>query len=121
MPALYYKKEQNGAKHFYEMHHKTAESNLQPVFRQKEKKKHLKSFLPKIFLKQKLKSCSCQNNKGTLQVLLQFMPYEIYSKKKTNFFITQMLIIMKMVWLSSLPISRLSDRWMPNSRQFLGM
>lgn len=26
-----------------------------------------------------------------------------------------------MVWLSSLPISRLSDRWMPDSCQFLGM
>lgn len=66
------------------MHHKTAESNLQPVLRQKEKKKkkNLKSFLPKdSFKTQKLKSCVCQN-KGTLQVLLQFMPYEIYFKKK---------------------------------------
>lgn len=52
MPALYYKKEQNGAKYFYEMHHKTAEPNLQPVLRQEEnKKKNLKSFLPNFFLK----------------------------------------------------------------------
>lgn len=32
-----------------------------------------------------------------------------------------MLRIPKTVWLSSLPISRLSDRWMPDSRQLLGM
>lgn len=92
MPALHYKKEQNDASYFYEMHHKTAESNLQPVLRQKEKKKK-KTFLPKdSFKTQKLISCVCQN-KGTLQVLLQFMPYEIYFKKRLIFFIHERYLL----------------------------
>lgn len=40
-------------------------------------------------------------------------------KKKNSF--KYVSVYKTMVWLSSLPISRLSDRWMPDSCQFLGM
>lgn len=97
------------------MQYKTVASNLQPVLKKK------KTCLTKITRLKSYSICLREQQRdsvsNTLIIDLQHLLQEKIKIKNAFKYISYKT----MVWLSSLPISRLSDRWMPDSCQFLGM
>lgn len=97
------------------MQYKTVASNLQPVPKKK------KTCLTKITRLKSYSICLREQQRdsvsNTLIIDLQHLLKEKIKIKNAFKYISYKT----MVWLSSLPISRLSDRWMPDSCQFLGM